>query len=111
MSDELFQERVAGNEVAFRNVNESLRAGVGSVGASEPVPFCCECGRIGCSDLIELSLPEYERVRSKPRRFFVVDGHEIDAVETVVSRHGSYVVVEKRDLAGAIAEDEDPRGD
>jgi predicted ThiF/HesA family dinucleotide-utilizing enzyme len=111
VSNELFEERVAGNEVAFRKVNESLRAGVGPVDSVKAVPFCCECGRIGCSDIIELPLREYERVRGHPKRFFVVDGHQIDAVESVVARHEAYVVVEKRDLAGAIAEERDPRSD
>jgi hypothetical protein len=109
VSEELFEERVAGNEVAFREVNESLRAGTTVADSETRFPFCCECGRIGCSQLVELALPEYEAVRSQPRRFLVVDGHQIDAVEDIVARHDGYLVVQKRGIAGAIAEDADPR--
>jgi predicted ThiF/HesA family dinucleotide-utilizing enzyme len=100
----------APNELWLADITEH-RTGVGPVDSVKAVPFCCECGRIGCSDIIELPLREYERVRGHPKRFFVVDGHQIDAVESVVARHEAYVVVEKRDLAGAIAEERDPRSD
>jgi hypothetical protein len=52
----------------------------------------------------------YERIRSKPRRFVVVAGHEVEAVETVVETGDGYAVVEKRDEAGRLAEASDPRG-
>lgn len=110
MDQDLFEERVAGNEVAFRDVNESLRAGTTVADADRRFPFCCECGRIGCNLMIDLSLTEYERVRAVPSRFFVVDGHQIDAVEDVVARADRYIVVEKRGRAGRIAEAADPRG-
>ena len=53
---------------------------------------------------------EYERIRSTARRFVVVAGHEAEAVETVVETGEGYVVVEKRDQAGRLAEASDPRG-
>jgi hypothetical protein len=109
VDDDLFEQRVAGNEVAFRKVNESLRAGTVLADAETRFPFCCECGRIGCSELIKLALSEYEEVRSDPRRFFVVDGHQIDSVEDVVATHDGWLVVEKRGQAGRIAENADPR--
>lgn len=109
MSDDLFAERVAGNEVAFRRVNESLRAGKPVADVAQVFPFCCECGRIGCSEILELPLAQYEHVRTDGRRFFVVDGHQIDEVEDVVARHPGYLVVQKRGTAGEIAEAEDPR--
>ena len=42
-----------------------------------PVGFRCECARLGCNQLIELTVREYEEVRSHPRRFVVVPGHEL----------------------------------
>ncbi|WP_354701616.1 hypothetical protein DSM112329_01941 [Paraconexibacter sp. AEG42_29] len=110
MSDELYAERVAGNEVAFRRVNESLRASTVAADHDQPHPFCCECGRIGCSELLQLRLAQYEQVRANPRQFFVVDGHQIDEVEEVVARHPGFLIVQKSGTAGAIAAAEDPRG-
>jgi hypothetical protein len=59
--------------------------------------------------LIELSVREYEEIRSHPRWFVLVPGHEIPDVETVVSARPGYVIVEKQDLAGEVAEAHDPR--
>ena len=56
-----------------------------------------------------LSKTEYEAVRSDGRRFFMLDGHELPEIEDVVERHERYVVVEKREHAGATAETVDPR--
>jgi hypothetical protein len=39
----------------------------------------------------------------------VLPGHELAEVETVVSKADGYVVVEKRDEAGRLAEASDPR--
>jgi hypothetical protein len=103
-------ERIARNEVAYRDVNEAIRAGR-SDDRPEDVPrsFRCECGTLGCNRLVELTLPEYEAVRANPRRFFMLDGHEIPDVETVVERHERYLVAEKDPETAHIAEQNDPR--
>jgi hypothetical protein len=59
--------------------------------------------------MIELSVREYEDVRAHPRRFVVLPGHELGELETVVESRSGYVIVEKRDLAGEVAEQHDPR--
>ena len=64
---------------------------------------------VDCAHLVDLTPKEYEHVRADPRRFFVLRGHEIPDVETVVEQHAGYVVVEKRDEAGEAAEARDPR--
>jgi predicted ThiF/HesA family dinucleotide-utilizing enzyme len=100
------RQRVAMNEATFRKVNEGMQA-------AQPggrMTFVCECGRLGCNKLIELTRDEYEAVRANPRRFAVIDGHEIDEVEDVVDRAETYVVVEKRERPEAeIVEHTDPR--
>ena len=58
---------------------------------------------------VPLSMELYEEVRSNPRRFVVRPGHEVEAVERVVSAGDGYVIVEKTALAGQIAERTDPR--
>ena len=70
----------------------------------------CECARLGCNRLIELSVHEYEEIRANPRRFVLIPGHEFPDIETVVESRGGYIIVEKRDLAGEVAEAHDPRG-
>ena len=98
------QKRIAANEDAFRDINEGIARGQWPGEESKPVSFRCECARLGCNLLLELTLAEYKAVRSHSRRFFVVPGHELPEVETVVEKRANYLVVEKRSEAGNIAD-------
>lgn len=109
MEDEL-ELRLARNEALFRQINEGIERGQWPGEEDRPVGFRCECARLGCAEVIELSINEYERIRAHPRRFFVVPGHERADVEVVVETTPAYVVVEKQDQAGAKASATDPRG-
>ena len=101
------KQRVAMNEATFRKVNEAIEGGQDRVGL---VTFICECGRLGCNKLIELTRAEYEAIRADPRRFAILDGHEILEAESVVERHDRYLVVEKAgDPEAEIVENTDPR--
>jgi hypothetical protein len=101
------RQRVAMNEATFRRVNEGMEAGQAPEGL---LAFLCECGRLGCNKLIELTRAEYEGVRANPRRFAMVAGHEIDEVEEVVDRRDRYIVVEKRGRPESeVVEHTDPR--
>ena len=104
-------ERIAQNEVAFREINDRIEVGHSPAAADERIPFCCECGKLGCNILVELTIPDYEAIRADPRQFFVVPGHEIPEVEKVVSRRPEYLVVEKFGEAGEVADAADPRHD
>ena len=101
------QERVAINESRFRAVNEAIERGLSS--REQRGAYVCECGRLGCNSIIELSYEEYEWVRRSPRRFLVLDGHQTPVDETI-ERHDGFVVVVKAGPAGAVAEAQDPRG-
>jgi hypothetical protein len=94
----------------LREVNEGIQRGQWPGDERELVGFRCECARLGCNSMLELTVPEYEAVRSHPRRFIVARGHEVPEAEDVVETEPGYVVVEKRDQAGAVAEATDPRG-
>jgi hypothetical protein len=107
--DDHHQGRVADNESAFRDVNESIERGLWPGEQGRLVPFRCECATLSCDRLIGLTPVEYEHVRAGPRRFFVSLGHELPEVETVVEAHEHYLIVEKRAAAGAAAEAKDPR--
>ncbi|HEX5859957.1 MAG TPA: hypothetical protein VFY91_17750 [Microbacterium sp.] len=101
------KQRVAMNEATFRKVNEGMQAGQDP---AKPLTFICECGRLNCTRLIELTRAEYEGVRQNPRRFAVVEGHEIPEAEEIVERHERYLVVEKTGAPEAeIVEHTDPR--
>ncbi|HEY0276848.1 MAG TPA: hypothetical protein VGC32_01135 [Solirubrobacterales bacterium] len=104
-----FVARAASAEINGRRVNEAIERGTES---ARDAVFVCECGHLGCTATVELTIPEYERVRSSFDRFLVVPGHEIESVEDVVERHDGYLVVAKRDgQAVAIAAVTDDRGE
>lgn len=102
--------RIGGNEAAFRNLNEKLRAGTMVADSERLFAFRCECGVLGCNRLLELTIPEYEAVRSSPTRFFLIDGHEIPEAEKVIERLPRYTVVEKVLEGAQVAKRTDPRG-
>ena len=105
--DRQAKQRVALNEATFRKVNEGMEVGQDPAGL---LTFICECGRLRCSELIELTRREYEEIRSNPRRFAILDGHEILEAEEIVERLDRYTVVEKRgDPVAEIVEHTDPR--
>ncbi len=104
------QRRAGANEAMIRDVNEGIERGQWPGEEDSPVGFRCECARLGCNQLIELSVREYEEIRAHPRRFVVVPGHEAADVETVIEARPRYVIVEKLALAGEVAQQSDPRG-
>jgi hypothetical protein len=105
------EDRIAHNETLFREVNERIEAGQWPTDRGEPAAFRCECGSLRCNRLVELTLDEYERVRASATHFLLAPGHEIPAIERVVDRESSYVVVEKVGDAAEVAEETDPRED
>ncbi len=101
--------RAAAAEVNGRQVNEAIERGTKAAGAAV---FVCECGMLGCTETVELTIAEYEEVRSGFERFLVIPGHELEDIEDVIERHESYFVVAKRDdEAVAIAAATDDRDD
>ena len=98
------QRRIAANEDAFREVNEAIARGQWPGDEDVPTSFRCECARLGCNDLITLSVRDYERVRAHSRRFVVFAGHQLPDVEDVVESGAGYVIVEKVGTAGAAAD-------
>lgn len=91
-------------------VRSTRRSSAGNgLARSQRTAYRCECARSDCNRPIELTPAEYEQVRARPRRFLVLPGHERPEVETVIQATLGYLVVAKRDEAGAIAEATDPR--
>jgi hypothetical protein len=108
------EERVARNEALFREFNERVEGvaeafDVRGEGDSLRIEFVCECGNLDCLERIELTRAGYEQVRSDPRRFVVVPGHEDPEVARVVAQQEGYVVAEKVDEAAEVAVEHDSR--
>ncbi len=102
--------RAAANEATIRDVNEGIERGQWPGEEDTPVAFRCECARLGCNRLIELSVHEYEEIRANPRRFVLIPGHEFPDIEAVIETRPGYFIVEKRDQAAEVAEERNPRG-
>ncbi len=92
-SEERFQRRAAAAEINGRRVNEAIEP---QARPDRTAVFVCECGNLGCSETVEISVGEYEEVRVDFDRFFVVPGHEIDEVDEVIERRPAYLIVVKR---------------
>ena len=103
-------ERIALNESRFRDINERLSADLAKLAPRpEVIPFVCECGMATCGATVELTTPEFESIRASSRRFFVVTGHDLPDVETVISASSSYSIVEKLPESGSLVDATDPR--
>lgn len=88
-------ERESRRQVRVRDFNEWIESASDSMGAlAGTVAFRCECGDRRCECAIELTRAEYEAVRAHSTRFAIVVNHE-SPVDTVVSEHERYAVVEK----------------
>ena len=109
--DRLMEERIARNNATFRDANENIGATAGAYSIDSPVPFICECADARCSEIVRLTLEQYEEVRADSRHFLNVPGHQDAAkgVAEVVAERDGYVIVEKVGRAGDIVEALDER--
>ena len=108
------EERKALNEGTFRDANERLERGARKILAGDensPVPFLCECPRQDCTEIVLLTLAEYEEVRAGPRQGLSVIGHDDPSIERIVRQTDGFVVTEKFGEAGIVHADHDPRRD
>ena len=85
------EARQARNELLFREINERIAK------TSRHTDFLiiCECDTTGCEAMISVSVDDYRRVRSNPRRFFIFRGHNDPQIEEIVESDVGFQVVEK----------------
>ena len=100
--------RIAENESLFRSANESIELEAESMGyQGEKIPFLCECPDVSCTDIVQLTVDDYESIRTGQTRFFVVPGHQALAVQAnaaiVIEERDDVVISEKIGLAGKVA--------
>lgn len=85
----------------YREVNgriEEIAAGF-----ADALLVLCECANIDCTERIELTRAEHERLRRVPTHFAVLAGHDIPSAERVVDRKDRFVTVEKFGESGLAA--------
>jgi hypothetical protein len=89
--------RVGLNEAVFRAVNDEVH-GLNDrfTVLGDPMSVVCECGRADCTERLELSAADYERMRRDPTHFAIKPGHEAPDVEDVIERNDGYWLVEKQ---------------
>jgi hypothetical protein len=95
----------ARNQALWREVNERIK-NVAETAAD--VEFLCECADLDCVQTLNLSIAEYERIRSSPVQFPVALGHVYKEIEDVIQQNDRFVVVEKKGKAGEVAAKLDP---
>ncbi|MBW3609530.1 MAG: hypothetical protein KY463_14540 [Actinobacteria bacterium] len=99
------KQRIARNEAAFRELNNSLEANVHR-GRTQPdyAGFVCECGDGDCDTTIRVELDAYEAVRQDDMLFIVVPGHQAPDSEDVVDSGDGYLIVRKHEDVKDIVE-------
>jgi hypothetical protein len=100
------EKRAARNEVSFRQANEKLGDKRQELELRGRTPFLCECSDPDCTELIHLSLEQYDHIRSRANWFVIATGHEDGST---AEEHGTYMIIAKDGEAGRIAEEENPR--
>jgi hypothetical protein len=107
-------DRPAKNEVLFRGLNERVHAtkedlNVGSLDPPDRSEYLCECAELACLERVSLSRAEYENARSNPIWFFIVPGHDVIGIETVIEANDRFALVEKLPGEISVAAATDPR--
>jgi hypothetical protein len=102
------RRRAAKNESLIREVNERIEDVSASAVFTE---FVCECPDLRCTEKLQLTIEEYERVRAVSNNFVVALGHEVPEVERVIETTDRYLVVAKLAPGDAVAEDLDRRSE
>ena len=98
--------RAAYNQALMREVNERVEEVAGKAWLPE---FLCECADPECMETLELSLGEYDAIRTSPIRFPIKPGHDYPEFERILEENERYAVVEKFGEAADVVRKLDPR--
>lgn len=97
------EERLAQNEVRFREINEAAQPQRERHGHGR---FICECADRSCMAWLDVAVEDYRAARAHSRHFIVVPGHEVPDIEEIVQRHEGYFVIEKPESVSHITQGE-----
>jgi hypothetical protein len=81
-------------EEVFRNANERVAETARQLRLLPPIPFLCECSDRRCFAHIQLSLAEYDEVRSHRQTYLIVPGHEVSNA-FLIEQDDRFALVEK----------------
>lgn len=109
MSDTSPVQRLAENEVAFRQSNEQVQVKLQELQAdavaegypasllekSTSLYFYCECSDENCRERIVMKPDAYAKIHKDRQQFIIVPGHEVVSIEKVVKTTPKYAVVKK----------------
>ena len=92
------RHRIAATEDLFRQVNEHVQDLNDRFGQDrgEPILVICECGRESCIEQIQMTVAEYDKIRSDPDLFAVKPDHAIPDAERVRSATDRYWLVTRQ---------------
>jgi hypothetical protein len=89
------EERLRQTQELFRTANDRLRERAETFPEDVPaIPFLCECPDETCLGRIDLTLAQYEDVRSVPNRYVVLPGHAGTEHERVVDDRGDFQIID-----------------
>ena len=111
MKDTPSTRRLVENEVIFRERNERLQKSIDNLNAmaeqdGQPddayqndadttLSFYCECSDEKCTERVPVKYDDYKEIHKNRRRFLVLKGHEIAAIERVIKEEADYMIIEK----------------
>ena len=87
-------EPLVRQQMLLRDVNERI-ATVAASWKGDPPDFLCECSDPDCAETVNLSLREYEVIRSTANLFVIREGHEHPDVDRIVHARDGFTLVEK----------------
>lgn len=83
------QKHLTPQQKQLREVNQRIR----DVAELDISVFICECSDVDCSGTLEVTLEEYDRIRSVPTWFILTPGHADPTVDRVVNENAAFAVV------------------
>lgn len=92
--DDLTRRRLKHNEAVFRTINDEIDE-LGAGGSRSTRAFVCECADPSCTATLRLTHAEYEHIRSEPKHYILIPGHQVPEIEDVVEQSPDHIVVEK----------------
>jgi hypothetical protein len=85
-----------GRQRLRREVNTRVRA-ITPQDDAMTIDVFCECGRRLCADRVRIAIDLYKAVLDSPGYYVVTTHHDHDPTQRLVSRHHSFLVVQRDD--------------
>jgi hypothetical protein len=93
-------EERAANEQVFKDHNDWLKKNLFELfrrGHNEDfqIHFVCECSDTSCEQRVDLTVEEYNKLRSMERCFVVIKGHQQPDIEQTIGSNNLFEIVQK----------------